>query len=421
MEIGEIVKYTYRHRWIIFGILAAIYFFVYFHRTSSAVIAKELMAEFAVSAVAIGLMSSLYFYPYAIMQIPVGTLSDTLGTRKTATFFTLIAFIGAILFGLSPNFSTALVARLLMGIGVSGVYIPTLKILSQWFREQEFASLTGVLLAVGNFGAISSAFPLAMMVIFFGWRNSFLVIGIVTLLLALLCWIIVRDSPASVGLDPVVKAERIEVRVKEGIKGVLKNKYFWPLGIWFFFEYGGIMGYQGLWGGPYLIEIYGLNKAEAGAILMMVGVGMMIGSPVIGFLSDRILKSRKITLIIFTAIYFLVWIPIAFVTSGLSIPILYLLSFILGFSGGVLIITFTSTKELFPLAITGIATSMVNIFPFIGGAVFQTVMGYLMDSIGKVGGVYPVEAYSLAFKFCFIAALISLICSLMTRETYPKG
>ena len=412
--------YTYRHRWIIFGILAAIYFFVYFHRTSSAVIAKELMAEFAVSAVAVGLLSSLYFYPYAIMQIPVGTLSDTIGTRKTATFFTFIAFVGAILFGLSRNFETALVARLLMGIGASGVFIPTIKILSQWFKEQEFATLTGVLSAVGNFGAIASAFPLAIMMILFGWRNTFLIIGTITVILAILCWIIVRDSPTAVGLDPVVKVEKLEVKVREGIKSVLKNKYFWPIGIWVFFEYGSIMGYQGLWGGPYLMEVYGLSRAEAGAILTMVGVGMMIGCPIIGFLSDKILNSRKIPLIIFTAIYFLSWVPLAFVTSGLSISLLYLLSFILGFSGGVVIICTTSIKELFPLAITGLATSIYNVFPFIGGAVFQTVMGYLIGMIGKVGGVYPVEAYSIAFKFCFIAALISLICSFLTRETYPR-
>jgi len=413
------MNYTYRHRWIIFGILAAIYFFVYFHRTSSAVIAKELMAEFMVSAIAIGLMSSLYFYPYAVMQIPVGMLSDTLGTRKTATFFTFIAFIGATLFGLSTNFSMALVARLLMGIGVSGVYIPTLVILSRWFREHEFASLTGVLLAVGNFGAISSAYPLAMMVIFFGWRSSFLIIGAISFILAVMCWFIVRDSPASAGLNPVVREiESGNVRVGEGVKLVLKNRYFWPLAIWFFFEYGAIMGFQGLWGGPFLIEVYGLDKAEAGAILMTVGIGMMIGSPVIGLLSDRIFKSRKWILTGFTLIYFTAWIPLAITTSSLSIQMLYILAFVLGFSGSVLIITFTSVKELFPLKITGIATSMVNIFPFIGGAVFQTFMGYLMDFVGKKGSIYPPEAYSLAFKFCLLAALISILASLFTKETY---
>jgi len=377
------------------------------------------MAEFMVSAIAIGLMSSLYFYPYAVMQIPVGILSDTLGTRKTATFFTFIAFIGAILFGLSTNFSMALVARLLMGIGVSGVYIPTLKILSRWFRENEFASLTGVLLAVGNFGAISSAYPLAMMVIFFGWRSSFLIIGAISFILAVMCWFIVRDSPTSAGLNPVVREiETVRVGVGDGVKLVLKNRYFWPLAIWFFFEYGAIMGFQGLWGGPFLIEVYGLNKAEAGAILMTVGIGMMIGSPVIGLLSDRIFKSRKRILTGFTFIYLAAWVPLAITTSSLNIQMLYILAFALGFSGSVLIITFTSVKELFPLKITGIATSMVNIFPFIGGAVFQTFMGYLMDCVGKKGNVYPPEAYSLAFKFCLLAALISLVFSFFTKETY---
>jgi len=414
------MKYDYRHRWIIFGILASIYFFVYFHRTSSAVIAKELMLEFSVSAVSIGLMSSLYFYPYALMQIPVGMFSDTIGTRKTATFFTLIAFVGATLFGISTSYSMALVARLLMGVGVSGVYIPTLKILSQWFKEHEFASLTGVLLAVGNFGAISSAYPLAMMVIFFGWRSSFLIIGAITFILSLLCWFIVRDSPVSTGLAPV-KENESGVRVREGIKLVLKNRYFWPLAIWFFFEYGAIMGFQGLWGGPFLMEVYGLDKAEAGAILMTVGIGMMTGSPAIGLLSDRILKNRKWTLTIFTFIYFLTWIPLALKTSLMSVPVFYFLAFTLGFSGSVLIITFTATKELFPLRITGIATSMVNIFPFMGGAVFQTFMGYLMDFVGKEENVYSPEAYSLAFKFCLIAALISLLASLFTKETYKKS
>lgn len=403
---------------MIFGILSAIYFFVYFHRTSSAVIAKELMAEFAVGAVAIGLMSSLYFYPYAVMQIPVGMLSDTLGTRRTATFFTFIAFIGAVLFGLASNFSIALLARLLMGIGVSGVYIPTLKILSQWFRKDEFASLTGVLLSVGNFGAISSAYPLAIMVIVFGWRNSFVVIGAITLILAILCWTFVRDSPASVGLSPVAIAEEGEVDIFDGVKTVLKNKYFWPLAIWFFFEYGTLMGFQGLWGGPYLMEVYGLSKANAGAILMTVGIGAMVGSPSIGVISDRVLKRRKRTLVLFTFVYFLVWLPFVLSTSSLSILLLYALAFLMGFSGSVLIITFTMTKEMFPLKITGIATSMVNIFPFIGGAVFQVVMGYMMDLVGRVNGAYPVEAYSLAFKFCLVAIAVSMVCSLVTKETF---
>ena len=414
---------TLRYRWAVFAVLSAIYFFVYFHRMSSAVIAKELMDEFSVGAVAIGVMSSAYFYPYAVLQIPVGIFSDTVGTRKTATTFTFIAFLGALMFGMAGSFFHAVFARVLMGVGVSGVYIPTLKALSQWFKKQEFASVTGILMAVGNFGALSASYPLALMVVFFGWREAFLLIAVVTLLLAVLCWVIVRDRPESIGIEPVnvdeARSEKINLR--EGFRKVISNKYFWLLAIWFFFEYGALAGFQGLWGGPYLIDVYGLDKSQAGAVLMMVGLGMMIGSPVTGFISDRIMKTRKWILVIWTLVFLFAWLPLALLTGKLSIPVLYIICFLMGFSGCSLIITFTSTKELFPLEITGIATSLVNIFPFIGGAVFQTVMGYLMDLVGSVNGIYPASAYSLAFKFCLSAVVISLISSLFMVETYPSS
>ena len=89
----------------------------------------------------------------------------------------------------------------------------------------------------------------------------------------------------------------------------------------------------------------------------------------------------------------------------------------MGFFGGAGSITYAVTKELFPLRITGLAASMVNVFPFFGGALFQVIMGYLMDLIGKTNGGYPVEAYALAFKFCFVAALLSFFCSLFIKET----
>ena len=159
--------------------------------------------EFAVTALAVGVLSSAYFYPYGLMQIPVGYLSDTKGPRLVTTVFTLIAFIGTMLFALSPTFEVAVLGRLLIGVGVSGVYIPTIKIISQWFRVDEFATLTGVLFAVGNIGALVSAYPLAAMVSAFGWRSTFFLIGAITLILALSCWILVRDSPKGVVTDGV--------------------------------------------------------------------------------------------------------------------------------------------------------------------------------------------------------------------------
>ncbi|MEM1999206.1 MAG: MFS transporter, partial [Archaeoglobaceae archaeon] len=139
-------------KWVIFVVLSSIYFFVYFHRTSPAVMANDLMLEFAVSALAIGVLSSLYFYPYAVLQIPVGVLSDVKGAKKVVVSFTSVTLFGILIFVTAPSFEFAVFSRLLIGIGVSGVYIPTVKIMSQWFKANEFATAMGILFAIGNFG-----------------------------------------------------------------------------------------------------------------------------------------------------------------------------------------------------------------------------------------------------------------------------
>lgn len=414
--------HKYRYRWVIFSVLSAIYFFVYFHRTSTAVLADEIMEEFAVSALAIGLMSSAYFYPYALLQIPVGVLADTKGPRKTTTLFTFIAFAGTLLFAFSTTFPMVVLGRLLIGIGVSGVYIPTIKVLSQWFRKHEFATLTGILFAVGSMGALLSAYPLAMMAILFGWRTAFLFIGIITFFLAIMCWAVVRDSPKAVGLDPVEEAvvkSSEEERLSKTFRVVIFNRYLWIIALSAFLRYGVVMGYQGLWGGPYLMDVYGLSRDAAGGVLMMVGIGTIAGAPTIGYLSDRVFRTRKWFLVLggigFTAATYM----LAFNTGSMSIKDLYLVSFLIGFFSGAGPVAYAYIKEIFPLEVTGTATSIVNVFPFFGGALFQVVMGYLMD-IGSENGIYPVEAYSLAFQFCFVASVIATLLVLFIRESYEQ-
>ncbi|MBN2810026.1 MAG: MFS transporter, partial [Deltaproteobacteria bacterium] len=127
------------YRWLIFAVLTTAYFLVYFHRLALSVVANDLVREFELSAEMMGLLGSVYFYCYAAMQLPAGLLADSLGPRKTVSGFLLIAAVGSLIFGLAQNFTTAFIGRLLVGFGVSMVFIPTMKILSQWFRVHEFA------------------------------------------------------------------------------------------------------------------------------------------------------------------------------------------------------------------------------------------------------------------------------------------
>jgi len=155
----EVKSKVLSYRWVCLVTLWLVYFFVYFDRVAPAVVAPELAKAFNISAASLGLLSAAYFYPYAAMQIPSGILSDFLGPRLAVTIFFIIAGIGTAMFGLAQSYDWALVGRVMMGIGVAVVYIPIMKIQAQWFRNYEFATLTGILLTVGNIGALGAAAP----------------------------------------------------------------------------------------------------------------------------------------------------------------------------------------------------------------------------------------------------------------------
>jgi len=415
-----------RYRWLVFSILAAGYMLVYFHRLSPAVMAVELMETFGVSGALIGILGSAYFYPYAVMQLPAGLLSDSLGPRKSVTIFLVIASAGAILFGVSPNAGVAIFARVLVGLGVCMVFVPTLKVVSQWFRRGEFSMMAAILNATGGVGVLAAAAPLAFLTDRLGWRITFVAIGAATLLLAGAVAIWVKNRPEDIGLPSMELPESgadspgavAEVPLFEGMKMVLRNPHFWAIAIWFFFTCGIFFGIGGLWGGPYLMHVYGLSKTQAGGVLNMIAVGLIFGSPFLSMLSDKFLKSRKKVMLICSVAVAVTMLPPMLLTDKLPLPLLYAVFLSIGvFSAAVVVIAFTATKELFPIEIAGTSVGAVNLFPFAGGAVFQPLLGQILEKAGDGGDVYSVEGYRAVFIACFTAALVALVAISFMKET----
>ncbi|NLH22080.1 MAG: MFS transporter [Methanothrix sp.] len=424
LESGK-VKKVLRYRWAVFGILALAYFFVYFHRVSSAVVSTEMQTTFGVStAASLGLLSSVYFYAYTVMQLPSGLLTDSWGPRRTVSIFTLIAAAGAILTGIASSFEQVIVGRLLIGAGVAMVYIPTMKILANWYRKNEFASLSGILLAVGNIGAISAAGPLALMSEALGWQQVFLILGVISLALAVDAFAITRDRPSDLNLPSIQEIEAMEfgepvseARVMEKIPMVqaLKMTFgagmkFWPLAVWFFFMYGSIMVYQGLWAGPFYHDILGWDKATYGLVLTFIGIGMILGCPTAGYISDKILRSRKKVLIIGTVAYTITWAAIWITAGQITGTQAYMvINFVFGFFGGFFVVSFAQIKELFPITIVGTSTAALNIFPFAGGAILQQLSGLMLAS-------RSLESYQGLWLFMLICMVMATAAAFLSRE-----
>lgn len=412
-----------RYRWWIFLILAAQYLVVYFHRVSPAVVAQDLVGSFHISATALGVLASAYFYPYGAMQIPVGILSDSWGPKKTIILFSLVAAMGAIGFGLAPHFGIAIAARSLVGLGLAAVFVSSMRIFALWFRGAQLARVAGALMAVGGIGWFSATTPLAVLSDMIGWRLAVVSVGVGSIGVIFLIWRFVEDSPEKKGFPPVVGAGEGmpggRRNVLKDLKVILKNKYFWSIAVWFVMRGGALFGFFGLWAGPYLTDVYGFNKGRAGSILSMIAFAMIFVSPVIGHLSDETLKSRKKILVWSSVLNILCFACALYFFDRLGVVSLYVLFFFMGITissvGTVAIVT---TKELFPDEIAGTSMGTINLFPFVGAIIFQPLMGYVLDRAGNTGGSYPLFAYRQMLWIFFITSIIALISIMKCKETF---
>ncbi len=414
-----------KRAFLMFGLLSIAYVLVYFHRLCPAVVADDMMRDFATTGTLLGLMGAAYFYSYAAMQLPAGLLTDSLGPRRTITVFFIVAFAGSLVMGLSTSVGWAVFGRTLVGFGVATLFVPTLKILATWFEPAVFARLTGILIAMGGVGSLIATAPLAMLTEKVGWRVAFIIVAGVTVALTVLIHLFVRDAPETEtgGVRPASSEKRGPAEahgVRAGFALVLSDRSMWALCVWFFFTAAIFFSFGGLWGGPYLIHVHGLSKTGAGSVLSMTALGMIIGSPLLSFLSDRVVGGRKPVLVVSGALTIAVTAAFAFLSSRLTLPHLYALCFAMGmFANSVVSVGFAAVKELFPVKIAGTATGIANIFPFAGGAVFQPLMGRLIERHGVSAGVYTLRGYEDAFLSLFVASVIAFAACFFMRETYP--
>lgn len=289
--------------------------------------------------------------------------------------------------------------------------------------------MAGILNAVGGAGVLAATWLLALMTDNFGWRLSFILIGGITFSISILSWIIVRDRPQDKKWPSIFEIDNNlnstqsptqGISLMEGVRKVVSEKHFWPLAVWFFFNCGIFFGFGGLWSGPYLIDVYGISRTEAGSVLSMIAWGMIIGSPVLGLLSDRLLKSRKKPLIICTASLTILLLILYIFPKGLPITAVYIFFFFFSVcSSAIVIIGFTSTKELFPIEMAGTSVGTVNLFPFLGGAVFMPLLGKVLDAYQIAGSDgYSLEGYSVLILVLLTASIIALACTFIMKETF---
>jgi sugar phosphate permease len=367
-----------RVRWTIYAILAVSYMMAFFHRMAPGVVAGDLMQAFNTTGAALGSLAAMYYYVYTAMQIPAGVLADTLGPRISAGVGSLVAGLGSILFGLAPDFATASAGRLLVGLGVSVVFVGLMRSNTVWFSERRYGLVSGLTLFLGNLGSILAAGPLAALLGWYSWRAVFVAAGLLSILLAALTFWKVRNRPEEAGFPPVhPHAGAARRHWLAELKAVLANRAVWP-GFWVNFGItGGLLAFAGLWGVPLMRDVHGLSRAEASLYTTAALAGFAVAALFAGALSDRIGR-RKPVILGAGLLSCLSWLGLVALPWGAGWSGLLLYT-ALGLSAGGFVVGYAAAKEVVPTANAGMAIALVNTGLFLGAAILQPLFGWVAD------------------------------------------
>ena len=400
-------------RWIIFAVLALIYILVYFYRVSLAVVAGDISRELSLSPADLGRLSGILFYVYAVAQLPLGPLIDRFGGRLVISICGILTTIGGGLFAAATNLETAMAARILIGVGTAAVLMATFTIFSHWFTKQEFGKVSGFMVAVGNIGNLIGTVPLALAVGAFGWRTSFVVIAVLQGVVTVIVYAFVRDRPA------VATAAATSHNPAPGMfaawKEIFSRRDFLLLGMLSFFWYGNYLAVQGLWGGPYLMEILHLPRTAAGSMLMYTSIGFIVGSLLVDTIARKLFRSYKKTLLCGQSILLL--LMSGFLGWGESVPAALLPAwfFCIGIAVSCGVMIYPIIRNSFRVEITGTALTSLNFFVLMGAAVTQHLMGVIIDYLGK-GGDMTADSFHAAFLFPMIGLAAAILLYLPVKE-----
>lgn len=437
VEWPEPLQKLYRQRWRIWFVAILAHTIGIFHRAAMAPVADRLMADFNISAVAFGGLGAVYFYTYAAMQLPSGALADTVGPRKTVTLGLLLATLGSIVMGLAPSFGVVYAGRFLVSVGVSVAWLSAVRVMMEWFRTRELGSVMGMCGTIANLGGVAAATPLALVVMWVGWRMSFVAIAGVSFAMAAAYWLIVRDSPARVGLPPVAELDGHNVpsapafgdssslSLARKARIVFSNRQIWLLFLVEFGLYGSFTTLIHNWVVVYAMQTYGLHRDLAANFVLVATVGIMVGAPAVGFFSDRISR-RRLPIVVFAGFSLASFLVLVLWNSGRPpLGALYPLCFFIGFGGGAVPVVFACVRDVAQPSVRGMASGLVNSGGFVAAAIAQPMFGYVLD-LGWQGEMmegaraYPLAAFQQGLLLCCALAALGFIGALLLRETHSR-
>ncbi|MDO8954918.1 MAG: MFS transporter [Gammaproteobacteria bacterium] len=395
---------------VIVMLCSAFLFYKYVLQVSPSIMTHQLMQQFNITGVGLGNLAATFFYAYFITQLFVGVLLDKYSVRLLSSLAILVSALGACLFADTQSLISAGVFRAMMGFGAAFATVCYLKTTAVWFKPNHFAFISGLLATAAMLGAVFGEAPLSYVVQGYGWRACLMGCGIAGIILSILFFITVRDETFTGIVNPNQVKHGITLKA---VWQVLKSRQNLLLTFYSGLSFTPVAVFGGLWGNPFMQETYSLSQTHAASLVSLSFIGLAVGGPVLGLISDRLGKRMQIMLVgntlALTALCFVIYCP------GLSLPIVGIMLFLFGFGVSAFMLSFALGKESNPLFLAATVIALINSGDGIFGSFSEPLVGKVLDLgwDGKiVGGVHYFSrhdyqvALSLLPAYLLIAAIL---------------
>jgi MFS family permease len=382
-------------------------------RMVMAIVGPVIAVELGLSAIELGVLAACLFAAYAAAQLPLGVALDAFGARRVQTVLMLLAAIGFAIFALSPGFAGLVAARIVLGIGISAGLMALIKAHADWFERGRVAYVTGIATAIGALGSALTTSPVQAMLPALGWRGVFWVLCVLALGVATWIFLSVPDKPRVAG---VARTLRGDIALSGRI---LASRTFWRLGpavaTLSMFNFA----YLGLWAGPWLRDVAGMDGPARAGVLLLYTVAMVVGSVLAGSAASRAhtagLPPFLIPIVSLAGLVLLQAGLMLQPSQPSVVLVLWLAIAVFGAAGPV---GYVAVCQMFPPEQTGRVSTAVNTLTLGFAFVVQAAIGWILDLWPRTASDgWDPDGYSWALALTMaLQALAALVMATAQRR-----
>lgn len=388
-----------------------------FFRASLAVIAPELFQDLGLNARTLGLANGCFFASLMVAQVAVGYAFDRIGPRVTVTVLSVFMTAGAALHAMASTGDFLVLARVVSGLGCAGSFMASIVLISRWFTRENWSLAASGINATSQIGILLAGTPLALTATTYGWRTAFAVLAILSGLCGLLFYAFVRDRPSS-GVIDTRDPEAPSLGVVAGLRAVVQTPGALRAFALFAVAYASTVTFTGLWAGPYLRDVYGLDTVARGHVLTAIALAQTVATLAYGPL-DRLFNSRKRVVIAGASLTLAMLVTLAVMPAPplwLGLVLLITMSAVASY-GTILLV---HVRSHFPDHLAGRGATSGNMAQLVGTALLPYVTGLILDRFPLNGLAYPPEAYAAIFATLAVSLAAGLSVYLTARDIKPR-